>query len=65
MYLHRLSVSAKEIRMGSGKNTNVSKKPATLKVDVAQNLFLQSPPQDVSQVQVSHIPFCARVVHAQ
>jgi len=50
MYLHRLSVSAKEIRMGSGKKINVSKKPATLKVDVAQNLFLQQSSQDVSQV---------------
>lgn len=46
--------------MGSGKKINVSKKPATLKVDVAQNLFLQPSPQDVSEVWVSHIPLCAQ-----
>ena len=43
--------------MGSGKKINVSKKPATLKVDVAQNLFLQTTPQDVSQAWIKHIPF--------
>ena len=41
MYLQRLSVSAKEIRRGSGKKNRVRRNPAALNVAVPQNLFLQ------------------------
>ena len=53
MYLHRLSVSAREIRRGSGKNNRVRKKPTTLKVAVDQNLFLHRSAESISQMDGS------------
>lgn len=54
MYLHLLSVSAREIRRGSGKKRRVSRKPAALKVAVLQNLFLQQ--RTHSQIMVKASP---------